>query len=201
MQGKLISALLIALSAMLLSTSALANVLGPLDNVLIKGKTDGWIGSVEGSTYFLENPAENGGIRYFYGPFEEGTGGKRQLSVDVDVSNTTPDGRAGLLYGYQQNPTVYFMVLIGRGGQVEIYRRDNNGVNLMMSSSVDIRAGFNRVEVKEDGANATFFVNGNSIGSIESGATGKGSLGIAAMGIGRFGFANYSERQAGGWFN
>lgn len=171
-----------------------ANTLGPLDNFLIQGESDGWRGGSDRGAYWLENPSAEGAIRYFYTPYAEGTGGKRVLSIDVNVSNSKSDARAGLLYALNGNPLTYFMLLIGRGGEIEFYKRDDNGVQLVMGSNFEVLQGFNRVEIREDGRNVTLLVNGKSIGSIESTGTGQGSVGIAAMGVGRFGFANYAER-------
>ncbi len=184
-----------------LMSPATANTLGPLDAVLVQGESDGWRGGSDRGAYWLENPAQEGAIRYFYAPYADGSGGKRVFSIDVDVTNTTADGRAGLLYGLQGDPLRYYMVLIGRGGQVELYCRDPNGVQQMMASSVEVLNGFNRVEVRESGRSVEFFVNEKSMGSFETNSTGEGALGIAAMGVGRFGFANYRETSASGWFN
>ena len=136
---------------MTLTSSAVANTLGPLSGLLIEGKDGSWIGAFQQGSYWLENPAERGAIQYFYAPYQEGTGGKRKYSIDVDVSNTTAVARAGILYGLQNNPTRYFMILVGRGGQVEVYKRDANGVNQMIASTVQVKPGFNRVEIREDG--------------------------------------------------
>lgn len=177
-----------------------AATLGPLDSFLIQGESEGWRGSNERGAYWLENPSDAGAIRYFYTPYVEGSGGKRQLGVDVDVSNTKATARAGLLYGLKGNPLRYFMLLIGRSGEVELYRRDADGVQQLMGSSTEVLKGFNRVEIRENGGNIGLFVNGKSMGSIESTGTGEGSIGIAAMGVGRFGFANYVERSRSGGF-
>ena len=180
---------------------ALGNTLGPLENLLVQGESDGWRGATDRGAYWLENPAQEGAIRYFYAPYTEGSGGKRHFSIDVNVANTRAEARAGMLYGLQGDPLRYFMIIIGRGGQVEVYRRDPNGVQQMMASTAEVQNGFNRVEIRESGKSVEFFVNEKSMGSFETNHTGQGALGIAAMGVGRFGFANYNEREGGGWFN
>lgn len=180
---------------------ASANTLGSLDSFLIQGESDGWQGRTERGAYWLENPSSEGAIRYFYTPYTQDSGGKRTLRIDVNVANTKANARAGLLYGFNDNPLRYFMLLIGRGGEVEFYQRDNNGVQKIMGSNFEVLPTFNRVEMREDGRTVDLLVNGKKVGSIESTGTGQGSLGIAAMGVGRFGFANYSEQiKKGGFF-
>ena len=202
MRSKIINMLVLGMVFLVNSQIASAGTLGPLDGFLIQGESDGWRGANDRGAYWLENPSQEGAIRYFYTPYVEGSGGKRQLSIDVDVSNTTATARAGLLYGLKVNPQRYFMLLVGRGGEVELYRRDADGVNQLMSSSTKMLRGFNRVEMRETGGSVELFVNGKSMGSIESTGIGEGSIGIAAMGVGRFGFANYVERaRSGGLFN
>ncbi len=201
MTDKLLAALVLGLACFGMAQSATGSTLGPLDNFLVQGESDGWRGNTDRGAYWLENPSEEGAIRYFYAPYEEGSGGKRHYSIDVNVANTTADGRAGLLYGLQGDPLRYFLIVIGRTGQVELYRRDPNGVQQMMSSSIAVLDGFNRVEIRETGRSVEFLVNEKSMGSFENASTGTGALGIAAMGVGRFGFANYLERSSGGWFD
>lgn len=198
MRENTITMLVLGALCLLISQIVSAATLGPLDNFLIQGESDGWQGSSDRGAYWLENPSQEGAIRYFYTPYVEGDGGKRHLSIDVDVSNTTTSARAGLLYGLKGNPLRYFMLLFGRGGEVELYRRDQDGVNLLMSATTKPLRGFNRVEMREKRGSFELYVNGKSMGSIESNGVGEGSIGIAAMGVGRFGFANYVEAAPSG---
>ncbi len=167
--------------------------MGRLKGVLDTGASDGWEARFDAGSYWLDNPREDGAVRYYYAPHASGDGGHRTVSVEVSVDSPNPNSRAGLLYGFDSRTRHYFLLVLGRAGQFDIYRRDASGFNLRMSSSTDAGGGFNRIEVRENGREIAFSVNGADLGSIGNGDVGSGALGIAAVGVGRFGFRNYRE--------
>ncbi len=167
--------------------------LGPLESVVFTGNQDGWIGQLENGTYVLQNSKEIGGIRYFYTSFEKGDGGKRTVSVDVRVGSSDGSGRAGLLYGYQESPKMYYMILASAAGAIEIYKRDKTGVNMTVSTSSKPKDGFFHLQIVEKGREVQVLASGKHVSSFQSQGTGTGALGIAAMGLGRFSFTNYQQ--------
>lgn len=171
--------------------------LGPLESIVFQGNEHGWIGQLENGTYRLHNPNEAGGIRYFYTSFLENEAGDRSMRVDVRVEDGDGSGRAGLLYGYRQSPLSYFMILASAAGDVEVYRRDDSGVNLTMATSTDTKDGFLRIELVEKGREVRVIADGETINTFQSQDTGGGAVGIAAMGLGRFEFTNYVQNHGG----
>ncbi len=100
-----ISVILVTLLAMAgASQVAMAANLGQLEQFLIQGESDGWIGASDRGVYWLENPASEGAIRYFYTPNADANMGNRHIRIDVDVTNTRDGARAGLLYGLHGDP-------------------------------------------------------------------------------------------------
>ncbi|GAB5470390.1 MAG: hypothetical protein Kilf2KO_34200 [Rhodospirillales bacterium] len=167
---------------------------GPLDPVLPLGAVDGWTAEVDDGTYWLENPSDPGAIRYFYSAYRDGDGGDRQAEVTVRLERAASDARAGLLYGFQSSPLFYYLILLGPGGEVDIYRRDEQGFQTMMSSTFEDQGqGAARLTIQETGRELSVLLDGRQVGSFESRGTGAGALGIAAVGQGRFGFSNYRE--------
>ena len=106
------------------------------------------------------------------------------------------NGRAGLLYGWNHPPLFYYLILVAPDDSVEIYRRDPEGVNKIRSTSILPGDNFVKLRVVEKGQEVTVYANGDSVDTFQSQQTGVGSIGIAAMGIGRFGFNSYKERSA-----
>ena len=167
-----------------------------IERHLFTGEVDGWMGQVRNGAYWLQNPAEQGGIRYFFAPYDPADAGRRTISIDVDTSGAAPGAGAGLLYGYSDQPRTYYMVLISgqdkaQQANVEIYKRDASGIRLTMGSSVTLGQGMNTVSMRERGREVEVLVNGRSISSFSSSGTGQGAVGIAAMGLGQFGFSNF----------
>lgn len=178
-------------------SSLSAEELGEIKNFVHLGESDGWGGAIKKDVYWLENSQDAGAIRYYYTPYTEGEGGARSVQVDVNVQSMKPDSRAGLLYGYQQSSRTYYMMLIGPGGEFDVYHRSVDGLQRTMGSSFTLPATeFIRIEIMEKGREVSLRVNGQSTGSFESRGTGAGSLGIAALGMGKFGFTNYQQTPA-----
>jgi hypothetical protein len=172
--------------------------MGPLESVLIQGEEDGWSGTLEGGVYRLQNRREPGGIRYFYTSHSTDDKTDRTVSVRVHAEQTGDDiAHAGLLYGYRQSPLFYYLITISTDSNVEIYRRDDAGVNLTMATSIEKEDDFVLLEVVEDGQEVQVRADSRTVSTFQSQGTGSGALGIAAMGIGRFAFTDYVENAHG----
>jgi hypothetical protein len=89
------------------------------------------------------------------------------------------------------------MILVSAKGDVEIYRRDGTGVNLTMASSIRKKDDFVLLEIIEKGKEVQVRADNETINTFQSQGTGGGAVGIAAMGIGRFGFTDYVEKTNG----
>ena len=169
--------------------------IGPLSEVVFTGAEDGWSGSMESGVYWLENTAGAADdIRYFYTAPVAGATGERSAGVDVLTAQMTAEGMAGLLYGYQDSPRSYYLIMISGSGEVAVFRRDEDGLNRIMSSASDAtKTESVRLEVREKGNELTVLANGKSVGSLQNDSIGTGLVGIAAAGTGRFGFTNYEQ--------
>lgn len=170
--------------------------LGSLESIVSIGESDGWNGSLDKGVYWMENTNDEGAIRYYFTGVSGATG-SRSLKVDVNAQGMTESSRAGLLYGYEDSPKSYFLLVVGGDGMFEVYQRGANGIQLRSGSSFTMsKSGFQTIELKEENQKLSFSVNGKAMGSLESDAIGGGALGIAAMGMGRYGFSNYREQNA-----
>jgi len=173
--------------------------IGALEEYVFLGPVDGWSGAMEDGVYWLENEQGNSGdIRYFYTPYSPSSDGKRTASIEVNIANMHPEGKAGLLYGYRDSPRSYQLIVVSGEGSVEIYRRDESGFNQMLSSSINVGSDdFVRLEIAENGSQLKIKANGKSVSEIENDQIGQGMIGIAALGLGRFGFTNYEQVPSG----
>ncbi len=173
--------------------------LGILEKIVHTGDLDGWDGVFSQDAYWLENQDNPGAIRYYYAPYSKADEGRRTISLDVKIDHGDPDSAAGLLYGYDTRKRHYFLVVLSSDGKLEIFRRDESGFNLLMSSTTDASpAGFDRITLRENGNKLSFSVNGRNLGGIGNEHTGKGAVGIVAVGTGRFGFAKFKVSASAG---
>ena len=127
---------------LLLATAFTANAdtfkatgIGPLKNIVDMGNADGWSGAMKSDVYWLTNKNNEGAIRYYYTPYDQKTNGVRKVELDVTFNGAAKGSRAGLLYGHQTNPRFYYLVVAGPAGQLDVYRRNENGLSLMMGLS------------------------------------------------------------------
>lgn len=169
--------------------------LGVLTELLGVGQDGAWYSSFEPDGYWLENQQDTGAIRYYYGNYNNEDAGSRQVSVDVTLADAAASSRAGLVYGFDSQGN-YYLVMLGPAGEVSTFRRDQNGVREVMSSSRTTSAATQELTLRENGSEIEIFVDGESMGSMQAAGTGRGAIGIAAMGIGRFGFNNYRSNEA-----
>lgn len=167
--------------------------LGALTTYLQEGEDGVWRSEYADNAFWLENAEDEGAIRYYYADFDHREAGTRRIGVDVSFVNVAPGGRAGLIYGYDNTNGNYYLITLSPEGEFATYRRDENGVRQLGGSSVNLSGNTQRIEVQERGREIEFLVNGRSMGSLQSAGTGSGAAGIAALGIGRFGFNQYTS--------
>lgn len=169
--------------------------MGPLTEHLFPGEVEGWSGSMEQGIYWLANEAKNpNDIRYFYTAIDDEPTATRTVSVDILTRDMGPNARAGLLYGYQDSPRFYYLIVASSNLELDIYQRNGDRFQLSQSSSIDSAGnGIVSLELNEKGRQLTITANGRTVSSLENDFIGNGQLGIAAFGLGRFGFTNYTQ--------
>ncbi|MEM0911771.1 MAG: hypothetical protein AAGJ37_12385 [Pseudomonadota bacterium] len=177
------------------ASTATAN-LGALTDLLHTGYSDGWNGSMKSNKYWLENTNQPGAIRYYYAA-NNGNNGQRSISTSVLLNATDPYSQAGLLYGFDSASRSYFLVNLTANGAMTVTRRDNNGFNVLFEEYLDINpSAFNTISIQENGNQLAISVNNKKLGNIVHEAAGKGSVGIVAIGLGKFGFSNFVDDAA-----
>lgn len=187
----------LALAALLCAAGAQAGMtqdMGPLTPHLETGESAPWTTKLDGATFTIANSADPAAIRYYWvgSPAEEE--GRRTIAVDVEVRDGQEGSGAGILYGYQDEPRSYFMLLLRPDGQVTLSQRVPEGFEERMSIGGDaVKPGVNRMEIRESGNQIEMLLNGQSIGSLGNDLIGRGGVGIAATGTGTFTFANYTQ--------
>lgn len=167
--------------------------LGPLAPFLLYGEDDNgpWIGETDGNGYRLINPDDPDAITYFFAGSPPETHGKRTAEIKTVILQG--DGKAGLLYGYQQEPRQYHLFVVDAQGTATIFHRPpEGGLNELMSTQLedpdqpdDQPAGPKVVTLKlvEDGNSLTAFINDTQIGQLQTPHLGRGDIGIAAVGL------------------
>ncbi|GAB5414843.1 MAG: hypothetical protein Cons2KO_24460 [Congregibacter sp.] len=168
--------------------------LGGLEKYLEAGRDGAWRAAFDTDAYWLENRNDPGAIRYYFGDYDGSLDGRRLIGVDVSLERADSDARAGLLYGFDSDSRNYYLIVLGPDGEVSSYRRDENGVNETMSSRLPGGGKTRRLELRERDAEVEIRVDGRRVSAFEAPGTGRGAVGIAAMGIGRFGFNNFDVR-------
>lgn len=162
--------------------------LQPLVPVLIFGEEEQYRGMAQSDgSYRLESKADDSSVKYFYADNPPDTYGRRTIVTDARV---TGPGSAGLIYGYQQNPTRYFLFLLDANQTFRVLERSPDGFSEMINMSVDAS---DRYELKliEKGSEVSVLLNGQNLLSISNDRTGMGAVGLATIGAGSFEFQKF----------
>jgi hypothetical protein len=171
---------------------AAAQDLGPLTPQLQLGAFAPWMAQAEGTAYVLSNTTDPSAVTYFWvgNPAEEG---RRTIAVDVDLREGAEGSGAGLLYGFQEEPRSYFLLMLRPGGTVALVQRTPEGFEERMGIGGDqVKPGINRLEIRERGKEIDILLNGTNIGAIGNDLIGRGGVGIVATGTGTFAFSNFA---------
>lgn len=170
--------------------------LGPLTDVVFAGKVDGWNGDTRDGVYWLQNEAgDPNDLRYFYTHSSGKDKGQRSARIDVFTSEMHPEGNAGILYGYREQPKFYYLITATKRGSVDVFKREGNNFDLIQSNSINT-AEVVRLEVREHANKLSVLANDQILTELENENVSKGLIGIAAFGPGKFGFSNYKESTA-----
>lgn len=158
-----------------------------LQEHLLYGIDGDWSGRVAGRDYQLSSRAAEGGIQYFWVQTKPETEGRRSLSVNVDVLR---GGSAGLIYGFQENPKSYFLILLDAERTLHVYERSPDGFQEILSSTTQGSSPA-RLELVENGQEISVRVDGNNLLSLGNDRVGRGGFGIAAMNAGDYRFGDF----------
>ncbi|MEM6856076.1 MAG: hypothetical protein AAF593_16855 [Planctomycetota bacterium] len=145
-----------------------------------------WIGETDGNGYRLINPDDPQAIKYFYVNPEPGQEGKRTVAVSTVVLQG--DGSIGLLYGFQEDPKSYYLLLLDGNRTVTAYHRPPEGGLVKQFhaelSSNNSNGGPMMVTLKivEEGDTATIWFDDRRVTTLEGPGVGQGGVGIGALG-------------------
>ncbi len=160
--------------------------MGSLASILILEDDGTWCGRVHDGAYHLLNPESEDAIRYYFIDALPDDIGNR--AVEVQAGAVEGAGMAGLLYGFQEDPKRYYMLVVDGEGTIRLFHRAPDGMSQKFSATLGEeqkpKAGEPvKMRMVEDGKSVEIFVNGKSLGSFEGDGTGKGAVGIVAIGI------------------
>ncbi|MCM8527493.1 MAG: hypothetical protein NE327_13310 [Lentisphaeraceae bacterium] len=200
---KILFRILITLSLILLYASCSKDEktvnqnMGALEGVIESGTFNGWNISKENGSVFLNNSTDTNSVRYYYAPLGN-SNSNRSAGVKVDMSQASATGKAGLLYGYDAQSGGYWMTVVSAEGVLEVYKRDQDGLRMVSSQTVEKTANGNfDLAVQEEGNMVKIKVNGRETGSFQSHNTGRGAIGIAALSTGNFKFTGFYQSDSG----
>lgn len=190
---RLLTATMLLIASTFVLSPAFAS-LGNLKEFIHTGSSNGWDGKIVSGEYWLENRSQEGAIRYYYTAYD-GQSNQRTISTKVILNASDPYSQAGLLYGFDSNNRSYFLVNIGADGVFTVTHRDNEGFHRLIERPLNINPeNYNKITIAEKGNELTFSVNNVKTGQLTHDAAGTGSVGIVAIGLGRFGFTDYEEQ-------
>ncbi|MGH8553470.1 MAG: hypothetical protein ACRERS_09255 [Methylococcales bacterium] len=155
-------------------------------------KEENWSGGITDGKYYLTNSTDPGGLQYMW---QEMKFDASNLPVTADVSFADSQknslSAAGLLYRFDERTKFYYAFCIGRDGLYTFYRRDANGVNPISSGRAQINGKTDiRLGIIGDGGQLRLYVNDVLVKVVQDDALKSGFSGVAAAGLGAFGFDN-----------
>jgi len=171
------------------STEKQAPSMGPLTGMLKEGNQGAWFGQFRGPVFRLVNPKDANAIKYFFVETDPKVNGHR--TIEVNVASAKGDGMTGLLYGFNDKPKEYYMLVLDRSGTIRLFHRTSAGIKQKFSMTPGKNKSkpstgqvqLTKLTMVEDGDSVKILVNDKSIGSFEGKGTGKGAVGIVAVGI------------------
>lgn len=169
--------------------------MGALEPVLAKGSSAPWSTSLTDAGVRLNNPSAPDAIRYFFVRPQRSPSSGDEYSVHVRFDSKRGEAGAGLLYALNDDKTFYY-AFVARGKEIAIFERSPGGFRAVTTTTPadgwDPTA-LNRLTIREDGDQAEFLVNGESLISMGNSKMGRGSVGIVALGQGDFFFTGFES--------
>ncbi|WOI54754.1 hypothetical protein [Parvularcula sp. LCG005] len=171
---------------------ASSDQLGALETYLPEeGMNGAWQYSRPMGTFRATNMQDPGAIDYVFIQ----TNGKARQAIEtiVRIDPKTPDGFAGILFGYDQSTRYYYLYTLQADGGVKIYRRDGNGFSMMMETMPGGPVlGDNHLAIVEQADTLRFMLNGTSVGEIGQGGMDQGAVGIVSGGVVEASFSKFA---------
>lgn len=164
-----------------------ANLL-QLAPALLYGVEEQYRGSVQpDGGYRLESKADESNIKFFYADNPKDTYGRREIRANFEIDGS---GSAGMIYGYQENPSRYFLFVLDANQTFRVLERTDEGFSEMINMSVD--GGRNsELVLRENGSEVQVSLNGQNLISLSNDRTGMGAVGLATIGAGTFKFQKF----------
>ena len=172
--------------------------MGPLNQYLESGSFGAWKVTDQDGAAIFDNQESDGDITYYFVGANPGEAGQREISVNVGILRSSHFSKAGLLYGFEDDPRSYFMFTVDSLATVRLEYRSPNGWEERISSTI---AGLDpenvTLSIREDGNQISLLVNGQEQSSIGNDRMGRGGVGIVAVGIGSYGFQGFDVNVEG----
>lgn len=189
--NRIFSALIVG-ALTVVSAKAQSAEMGPLDEFLKTGIDGAWEAKDSGDFYILDNDETASAIRMYYVNPRDGQAGNRQISVDVDLKETSPASRAGILYGYIEDPKSYFTFTLDADGSVSLFEIGGGKADQRVNTQIDaVKDGVNTLTLLEQGQTIALFVNGEKLTELGNDRMGRGGAGIVAWEPGEYAFRNF----------
>ncbi len=169
-----------------------AESMGELAPLLTNERDRDWICETDGQDFRLTSN-EEGDIKYFWMDTDTQHHGSRSCQVTVDVNEK---GMGGLIYGFNEDPKSYFLIVVDSDNTLRIFDRNADGFSERMSSTFDAKGSEVHLEIRENGQNIDVYVNGQNMIGFGNGRMGQGGIGIAAISGGSCLFSDF-ELQVG----
>ncbi len=169
------------------STSAPGFDMGPLNQYLEEGSNGSWNLMDDQGSVVLENSSMQGDITYYFVNAKNGEG-HRDISARVTVESQN-GGRAGLLYGFLQNPRSYFLYTTDGYGDASLHFLGPDGFEQV--ASFEIARGTVTLSIREKTNGIALYANEEELQVMYSDRFGHGGVGIVAANIGQFRLSNF----------
>ena len=179
------------------------DTLGPLaPHVRLQPDGTPWRVAPQDGALLMENATAPGEVTYF---FVQPRDHPLRVAAQVTAAPAgAPDDVAGggILFGLQGQGSarLYYVFLLSPDGTLSVIRRDEKGAQRLLATRSDKIDPARPVElaVVETGDGTELHAGGERIGTIRARGTGAGSVGIAALGTGRFPFRDFRIGEAAG---
>lgn len=169
------------------SQRSLAFDMGALNQYLEPGASGAWTLTEQNGAAVFDNREADGALTYYYVGANAGEEGQREITVDVSILRSSGFSKAGLLYGFENEPRSYFMYTIDGENTLRLEYRSPDGWEERMSSTLsEVSSDKVTLSIREDGNLISLLVNGQERSSIGNDQTGRGGVGIVAAGIGTY---------------
>jgi hypothetical protein len=182
---RLCSPATLAVLVLLAGGPAGAATLGPLE--FTPGVEGDWQVGEAGGVVVLENRAVSGTSYWTWaGTEDDGTHGRRTISLEVALDKPGEGAGAGILYGMAADQSSYFVFLLFPGGRTGLYRYAGGSFTELLTFTSDTVATHAVLEIRERGGEIGLAVDGVEVGSYGGEGIGAGGVGIHVEGLGRF---------------